>query len=737
MKNFIIVLVIIFSCGKENLINIVKMDKERASKGNITKDREEISKCIWILSKHYIEVKKGKKREDEILREKKEATNKLEKMDRLLLEREALTKDRESMYIPLFEAINRKSEKAIYLLYKRYVELEYDFEKEWNIGREEKYTFAKYLKKGFKKGLNFHDTLEDVIKRDDDIFLQILLDAGLDIKRNEYNMLMGSITYESEKCLNKLISIGVNLNIQNKEYDELTPLMVATKDGQEKFVKQLIEAKVNLNLVEKHGWNAVIIATKYGQEKCLKRLIEAGAYLNMKNKDGFNSALTLGSQFQNYECIKQLIEAEVDFNITKECELNILLILLSNNDQKCLNKFMKAMEQSEYKEVVEDVNEKNLKGYSPITYACNRGDIPLVKQLIEAGVDVNEKDFKGYSPITYACNKGNIPLVEQLLRNGADVNTSNKDGVTLLMGAVKKGFIELVELLLERGAKVNATTSEGKYTALIYLCIADTTKIDLETILNIAKKLIEAGAIVNAKDRNGNTPILTAIKKNNFPLTKYLCSVGANIHIANNSCETAYDYLKKLNNIDFEDLILQVERANEALKLLLTLSSRKETQLLVGAKKAIKEGADVNISSEKGVTLLIRLACSKNSKAIRYLENILSHTNLVNVDQKDGDGNTALSLAAGIENIDSIRLLLKAGADVNSINRIGQTPLMMACALGNIELVKLLLKNGADASMKDSSNRSTSFYADNNRQIIGLLIKSLQKINKSEDRACK
>ncbi|TDX51126.1 ankyrin repeat protein [Orenia marismortui] len=50
--------------------------------------------------------------------------------------------------------------------------------------------------------------------------------------------------------------------------------------------------------------------------------------------------------------------------------------------------------------------------------------------------------------------------------------------------------------------------------------------------------------------------------------------------------------------------------------------------------------------------------------------------------------------------LEVIKLLLKAGADVNSVDENGVTILMHASAVGNLDVVKMLIKNGANVNAR-------------------------------------
>lgn len=69
------------------------------------------------------------------------------------------------------------------------------------------------------------------------------------------------------------------------------------------------------------------------------------------------------------------------------------------------------------------------------------------------------------------------------------------------------------------------------------------------------------------------------------------------------------------------------------------------------------------------------------------------------MDKPDEKGLTGLMWAAGYGQLNSARLLLKAGANKNYRGPEGQTPLHLAAAYGHHDLVKLLLNHGADPNV--------------------------------------
>ncbi|KAF0726746.1 hypothetical protein Ae201684_015142 [Aphanomyces euteiches] len=92
---------------------------------------------------------------------------------------------------------------------------------------------------------------------------------------------------------------------------------------------------------------------------------------------------------------------------------------------------------------------------------------------------------------------------------------------------------------------------------------------------------------------------------------------------------------------------------------------------------------------------------------------------MVDVDQKDEDGNTALILASNKDEDNiltsdevsklrklSVGLLLSRGADINITNEKKRTALMTAVIAGNVEVVRLLVENMAHMDVQDEDGKT-------------------------------
>ena len=79
--------------------------------------------------------------------------------------------------------------------------------------------------------------------------------------------------------------------------------------------------------------------------------------------------------------------------------------------------------------------------------------------------------------------------------------------------------------------------------------------------------------------------------------------------------------------------------------------------------------------------------------------------------------NRALKVAAGLGKVDTVKELLKKGADVQwrDPKDNGKTPLVKSILFGRLDVVKVLLENGADINYPDGSNRYPVYFCHPHR----------------------
>lgn len=104
----------------------------------------------------------------------------------------------------------------------------------------------------------------------------------------------------------------------------------------------------------------------------------------------------------------------------------------------------------------------NNAGETPLMMAALRGRLDLAKQLVSRGAKIN---LKGWTPLHYACSGPDNGVADWLLSQGADIDARAPNGSTPLMMAVRYAPIATAELLLAKGANARLSHENGNTAA--------------------------------------------------------------------------------------------------------------------------------------------------------------------------------------------------------------------------------------------------------------------------------
>ena len=124
----------------------------------------------------------------------------------------------------------------------------------------------------------------------------------------------------------------------------------------------------------------------------------------------------------------------------------------------------------------------NFDGETPFVRAALSGGIEVMRLLLEHGADPNIATTQGSTALmaaaginwipgqTLYAQRGGLCRSSQKALSGAcrpPVNASNTLGLTAMHGAANRGWLSIMQMLADHGAKVNAKDKEGR-TPMIF-----------------------------------------------------------------------------------------------------------------------------------------------------------------------------------------------------------------------------------------------------------------------------
>jgi ankyrin repeat protein len=370
------------------------------------------------------------------------------------------------------------------------------------------------------------------------------------------------------------------------------------------------------------------------------------------------------------------------------------------------------------------VNIANDLGVTPLWLACQNGSETMVRRLLSAGADPNAKLLAGETMLMEASRTGNAAVVDQLLSKGADVNASASRGQTALMWAVAQKHPDVVKLLLAHHADVQARSDAWSYVMAVpphgYLEYNRAIPHGNDSPLLFAARvgdldstelLVNAGANVNDADAWGISATTLAAHAGFADVVAFLLDKGADPNAAKSGFTALHEAIMRRDEKIVSALLDHGANANARLE---TWTPTRRTSKDYNFDPELVDATPFWLAARFTEPNIMRLLLKHGADPlfVHHADKVVEGRNGVAFDHRK-DVTTALLAATGIGGglawadidrgqretlmLETVKLLVELGVDVNAANTDGRTALDAARALRYDSVVQFLTEKGAKA----------------------------------------
>lgn len=275
--------------------------------------------------------------------------------------------------------------------------------------------------------------------------------------------------------------------------------------------RSLIAAGAEIDVADERGRTALHYAAEAGSEEMVALLLLAGANVGMLDGQGDTPLhLAVGKGFD--PAARALLEARADPNVRNDKGCNCLhqladlfLTDMTPAHLRLANALLAAGG---------DLEALDHRGLNPLVAAAATGNIPVAAVFVSRGAKV---DAESGAALRQALLFEDDDMTDLLLKAGASANLVGGDeGERPLHLAAQEGFAHGVRALLNHGADIEARNIDGETPLLVAVRMRR---------YDVVSLLIERGAAVDTRDQYGNTAEALADQRKDAVLKRLLNSV--------------------------------------------------------------------------------------------------------------------------------------------------------------------------------------------------------------------
>ncbi|XP_058053411.1 uncharacterized protein LOC131205356 [Anopheles bellator] len=391
-------------------------------------------------------------------------------------------------------------------------------------------------------------------------------------------------------------------------------------------------------------------------------------------------------------------------------------------------------------------------GITVLDQCVQKGDLEAIKKLIKLGADVCLPTGDGTSALHRACSLGLTEIARLLVKHSAPLAAS-LNGVDrlplhyaiqyhendlmpvlcsddidvdcrkhrLVKRAIKYGNLNALKFLLDdRSGKLSVV--DQHQNTVFHLC-ALYGRLDVLRYLFLQHRalLVETEALLNRRNRVGQTALHIAVQKRHVATVALLLEQGCNPAVVDDTGLTPYEWAIQGNSVRlvkaFAKLHSPLRSITNGRSLPLTIAIEQRNVRML--KLLLRD--DCGGYSLSGEPLcLIKAIYTRSTEMVRF---IIDHCKPT-LHFKDPYDSGPLHVAIAIGCNEIAAYLLESGADVNAITKFGDTPLHVATKHANFVAARMLILKYATVDERNAAGLTPLMQAmySRNLEIMKLLI---------------
>ncbi|HHT0592647.1 TPA: ankyrin repeat domain-containing protein [Legionella anisa] len=334
----------------------------------------------------------------------------------------------------------------------------------------------------------------------------------------------------------------------------------AAENGQLDTLKFLDKEGIDLTVINTRDENTLILAAKNGHVACVSYLLERGIPVDLKDNQGktaFQRALE-SSQFEiadllvtqgtaneidqalidavkrgDLPSVQWLVEHGASLSVTDNFQQMTPMLLAAHMGNIKLIDYFLSLDPS-------PLHDKDSEGDNALFVAIKSRQTFLVEHMVARGFfPLEERNAKGKTPLLTAAEVNSDVLVEFLHKEGGSLEDQDNEGNTAFHLLLAKGYLGDAMSYIHTHSPALIMKKNHKEESPLHTAIIHKRTYEIEKMLGlvalepkIKKKFIEA------KDEQGNTPLLSAVTCQNFEAIPLLLAAGADVLAKNDKAQS-------------------------------------------------------------------------------------------------------------------------------------------------------------------------------------------------------